>query len=55
MLKVTVQFDEGIPSDAQGVALLAMEQCLRHLTALDCRVFKARKTDDSLLRLKRTA
>ena len=46
MLKVMVQFDDQIPSEAQGSALLAFERHLRELTGLDCRVLKARKDDE---------
>ena len=49
-LPVIVHFPEGIPGDAQGVALLAFEKHLRQLTGLDCRVFKERMEDDSTLR-----
>ena len=51
-LPVIVHFPEGIPGDAQGVALLAFERHLRELTGLDCRVFKEKQGDDSLLRIK---
>lgn len=54
MLKVTVTFDEGIASEAQGPALLAMESHLRSMTNLDVRVFKARMGDDSKLRMAMT-
>lgn len=49
--KVTVKFDDGVPLDAQGVALLRLEQHLRVLTGLDCRVYKDLKGDDSKLRV----
>ena len=55
MIKVTVEFDheDGIE---EGTFLLQMEKELRHCyPLLDVRVFKAKKRDDSLLRLKRTA
>lgn len=55
MLKVTVEFPEGFEPDREGPLLLDMEQLLRESSDLDFRVFKARKGDDSLLRLKRTA
>ena len=51
MKKVTVKFDDGIPPDAQGIALLNFEKELRALTGLDCRVFKDRMADDSQLRI----
>ena len=53
-LKVTVHFDEGIPSEAQGVCLLQFERHLREITGMDCRVFKERMGDDSKLRIKMT-
>jgi len=54
MKSVTVKFEEGIPLDAQGVALLAMERILRDSTDMDIRVFKDLKGDDSKLRVKMT-
>ena len=54
MFGVTVTFDEGVPSFAQGPALLAFEKQLRASTGLDCRVFKAKMGDDSKLRIKLT-
>ena len=53
-LKVTVRFDDGVPPEAQGVALLSFEKHLRSLTKLDCRVFKERMGDDSKLRVMMT-
>jgi hypothetical protein len=53
-LRVVVHFDEAIPADAQGRALLAFEKHLRDLTKLDCRVFKERMGDDSKLRVRMT-
>jgi hypothetical protein len=53
-LPVTVKFAEGVPPEAQGMALLAFEKHLRSLTGLDCRVFKERMGDDSKLRVKMT-
>jgi len=50
MLTVTVAFDEGVPSSAQGPALLDLEENLRLATGLDIRVFKAKMGDDSKLR-----
>ena len=43
---VTVKFDETIPPEAQGVALLAFEKQLRSLTGMDVRVFKDKMGDD---------
>ena len=51
-VKITVKFDESVPPEAQGKALLAFEKHLRTLTRLDCRVFKERMGDDSKLRIK---
>ena len=51
---VTVRFGDGIPPDAEGPALLALEKHLRQITGLDCRVFKERLGDDSKLRIKMT-
>ena len=53
-LHVNVKFGDGVPSDAQGPALLAFEKNLRSLTKLDVRVFKDRMGDDSKLRVKMT-
>ena len=49
-----VKFADGIPLDAQGKALLRMEQHLRELTKLDIRVTKDLKGDDSRLRVMMT-
>jgi hypothetical protein len=46
MEAVTVIFDELVPADAQGVALLAFEKHLRALTGQDVRVFKQKMGDD---------
>lgn len=54
-MNVTVIFDEAIPAEAQGVALLALERHLRDITRLDIRVFKNRMGDDSKLRVRMTA
>jgi len=45
-LSVTVRFDETIPPEAQGVALLEFEKRLRALTKMDVRVFKEKMGDD---------
>lgn len=50
MFKVVVQFDKGIPLEAQGEVLLALEKNLRKVTGLDCRVYKDLMGDDSKLR-----
>ncbi len=54
MIKVTVKFDEGMPPEKQGPALMEFEKKLRALTGLDCRVFKERMGDDSKLRVMMT-
>lgn len=54
MIKVIVRFDDGVPPDAQGRALLAFEKNLRQITGQDCRVFKDKMGDDSKLRVKMT-
>ena len=53
-MPVTVKFAEGIPPEAQGVAMLSFEKHLRAITGLDCRVFKERMGDDSKLRVMMT-
>ena len=53
-MNVTVIFDEAIPAEAQGVALLAFEKQLRQITGMDVRVFKHLKGDDSKLRVMMT-
>jgi hypothetical protein len=52
---VLLHFGSGIPSDAQGVAMLALEKHLRELTACPCEVFKETMGDDSKLRRAMTA
>jgi hypothetical protein len=47
---VLVKFGDSIPSEAQAMALMALEKNLRILTKLDVRVFKELKQDDSKLR-----
>lgn len=51
---VLVQFGKGVPSDAQGRAMLAFERHLRDLTAAPVEVFKDTMDDDSKLRSKMT-
>ena len=53
-LSVIVKFDDGIPVEAQGPALLEMEKSLRKATGLDIRVLKNLKGDDSKLRVMMT-
>ncbi len=43
---VEVQFGSGIPADAQGKALLALERYLREQLHVPAEVFKARMADD---------
>lgn len=52
-LSVVVKFPDGVPSEAQGPALLEFEKNLRK-TGLDIRVFKERMGDDSKLRIMMT-
>jgi hypothetical protein len=47
---VIVKFGSGIPADAQGRSMLAMEKHLRELTAGPVEVFKETMQDDSKLR-----
>lgn len=48
---VIVRFGRGIPGDAQGRAMLAMEKHLHELTAnVSVQVFKETMADDSKLR-----
>lgn len=49
-IEVLVTFPATIPTDAQGPALLQMEQTLRKATGLDVRVVKHLQGDDSKLR-----
>lgn len=51
--EVIVEFGSGIPSDAQGVVLLAMERSLREM-GIPAEVFKPTRADDSKLRSKMT-
>lgn len=53
-MNVTVKFDENIPPEAQGVALLAFEKQLRQLTNMDVRVFKDKMGDDLKRRVEMT-
>jgi hypothetical protein len=52
---VMVHFGSGIPSDAQGRAMLAFEKKLRDLTDAPVEVFKETMGDDSKLRRSMTA
>lgn len=51
---VEVKFGKGIPSSAQGVALLEMERHLRELTRHPVEVYKEMMGDDSKLRSNMT-
>ena len=53
-LQVVVKFPREVPLDAQGRALLLMEQNLRFNTGLDIRVVKDLMGDDSKLRVRMT-
>ena len=53
-LQVVVKFPKEVPLDAQGPALLLMEQALRAATKLDVRVVKDLMGDDSKLRVRMT-
>lgn len=48
--EVVVKFHAGIPTQAQGPALMLLELTLRTLTKLDVRVVKDLMGDDSKLR-----
>ena len=47
---VVVRFGCGIPADAQGRAMLALERMLREITMRPIEVFKDIMADDSKLR-----
>ncbi len=49
-LHVIVKFGDGIPIDARGTAMMAMERRLREVTGLNCEIFMEPKGDDSKLR-----
>ncbi len=51
MIKVTVDFADGVPDDIQAKALFDFELSLRERSGLDVRVFKERMQDDSKLRV----
>lgn len=53
-LQVVVKFPAGVPTAAQGPALLHMEMELRAATGLDVRVVKDLQGDDSKLRMMMT-
>ena len=51
MIKVTVDFSEGVPDDIQAKCMFDFEKELRIRSGLDVRVFKERMADDSKLRV----
>lgn len=51
MIKVMVNFDDGVPDDIQAKCLFDFEVALRERSGLDVRVFKERMKDDSRLRV----
>jgi hypothetical protein len=51
VIKVTVDFAEGVPDDIQAKAMFDFEKNLRVRSGLDVRVFKERMADDSKLRV----
>ena len=51
MIRVTVDFADGVPDDIQAKAMFDFERGLRIASGLDVRVFKERMRDDSKLRV----
>lgn len=51
MIKVTVDFEDGVLDDIQAKCLFDFEIALRVASGLDVRVFKQRLGDDSKLRV----
>ena len=51
MIKVTVDFQDGVPDDCQSKALFDFEIALRERSGMDVRVVKERMQDDSKLRV----
>jgi hypothetical protein len=51
VIKVTVDFSDGVPDDIQAKAMFDFEKNLRVRSGLDVRVFKERMADDSKLRV----
>ena len=51
MIRVTVDFADGVPDDIQAKAMFDFERSLRIASGLDVRVFKERMADDSKLRV----
>ena len=54
MLSVTVKFDDELPPEFQGKALMDFEKLLRKMTGRDIRVFKDKMGDDSKIRQRMT-
>lgn len=53
-LHVEVKFGSGVPYDARGTALMALERRLREVTGLNCEVFVEAKGDDLKARSEMT-
>jgi hypothetical protein len=51
MIKVIVDFSDGLPDDIQAKAMFDFELALRVKSGMDVRVFKERMADDSKLRV----
>jgi hypothetical protein len=51
VIKVTVDFSDGVPDDIQAKSMFDFEKNLRVRSGLDVRVFKERMADDSKLRV----
>jgi hypothetical protein len=51
VIKVTVDFADGVPDDIQAKSMFDFEKNLRVRSGLDVRVFKERMADDSKLRV----
>ena len=54
-LHVELRWGDGIPPDARGRAMLALEQHLRAMTGLWIEVFNETRPDDSKLRRSMTS
>ena len=51
MIRVKVDFEDGVPDDIQAKAMFDFERGLRIASGLDVRCFKERMADDSKLRV----
>jgi hypothetical protein len=51
VIKVTIDFADGVPDDIQAKTMFDFEKNLRVRSGLDVRVFKERMADDSKLRV----